>query len=177
MSLGNRSFFIKVGLFIFGMATVVLYLFFNHASHLYINEVSFSSQGAGDWIEIYNPSFNTRSLKGMYLTDDLLDLMRYDITDDIVVLPQGFAIFYGEDEEVTDADDPTRLNFSIKNGETIYLIDENEEIVDSFTVVASDAEDVQTIGRFPDGSDDIFLMTKATLGQSNMKSNDMRINE
>lgn len=163
---------IKVVIIVCACSVVGLYLYVHNPfiSNLKINEVSFKNDEGFDWVEVYNPSIHTLSLKGMYLTDDKLDLEKFRIEDDIIIGPGGFVIFYGESYDGLDAVNMT-MNFSIKNGETIYLIDKsNLKTVDSLTVLAEDASTTGTsIGRFPDGSENTFFLTQSTMGTSNQK--------
>lgn len=151
--------------------TVVLWVLLNHTypNQLLINEVSFNNNDGADWIELYNPSLSSVSLKGYYLSDSSNDLTKFEITDDIAVPRQGFIVFYGED--ATSTNEGLRLSFNIKNGETIYLVaSDGVTIIDRLTVIANDDDATSTsIGSFPDGRDQTFTFTVSTPGSQNIK--------
>jgi len=163
---------IKIVLLVSSIIVFYLYFYLNNPSvnTLKINEVSFKNDLGYDWIEIYNPSIHTMNLKGMYITDDKMDLKKYKIKDDIIIEPGGFVVLYGNGYE-NDNGNYIKFNFGIKNGETIYLIDRQSlRIIDSLTVLTDD--DVSrnsSIGRFPDGSEEIFLMSESSMGEANKK--------
>ena len=66
----------------------------------FINEVCPRPGGApgapGEFIEIINESDRALSLKGLYLSDDRGRKAKWCITDDIVVKPGGYEVFYGD---------------------------------------------------------------------------------
>ena len=169
----KKPFFIIVLTIITGVLVLTILTFFKHSvsSEFRINEVSFNNNNGNDWIEIYNPGLNTRSLKGMYLTDSKEDFTRYEIRKDIIISPNGFAVIYGKNYSGEDENEVLKVNFNIKNGETVYLIGRNKKVVDSLTVLTekngSTAE--TTIGRFPNGYEDTFLMSTPTKGKTNIK--------
>ncbi|MBJ7551003.1 lamin tail domain-containing protein [Marinomonas ostreistagni] len=90
------------------------------ASHLFISEVSFSNNDKQDWVELYNPSLNSVSLKGFYLSDDIDDLERFRIPFDVIVPSHGTALLYGAKAEDLPFD-AIKLNFSLSNGESVIL--------------------------------------------------------
>lgn len=67
---------------------------------LLINEVCPRPGGApgspGEFIEIINESDRALSLKGLYLSDDRRRRTKWCITDDIVIKPGGYEVFYGD---------------------------------------------------------------------------------
>ncbi|MFZ5392199.1 MAG: lamin tail domain-containing protein [Patescibacteria group bacterium] len=171
--------FWKVIYVLIGVMVFLLYLYIhnNIARQLVINEVAFSQKDGVDWIEIYNPTMNNWSLKGMYISDKSDEFSKYQIDQDIVVPSKGWVVLYGEGYIGAATEQTAIMNFRIANGETIYLVDKNGmSVIDSMTVVAGD--DVQagmSIGRFPDGGKDIFLMSQPTLGTANKKDNLLNI--
>lgn len=66
----------------------------------FINEVCPRPGGApgtaGEFIEIINESDRALSLKGLYLSDDRKRKAKWCITEDIVIKPGGYAVFYGD---------------------------------------------------------------------------------
>lgn len=155
---------------IIGIGTCLLWFLLSHTypTDLRINEVSFTNNDSNDWIEIYNPSLSSVSLKGYYLSDSSKSLTRFKIEEDILIPSHGFAVFFGENME-TDSD--SSLPFNVGNGETIYLVDRDGlSIIDRLTVVASENDSTtKSVGRFPDGSTETFTFSVSTQGGRNNK--------
>ena len=154
-----------------GVLAIGLWLLLSHAypNSLVINEVSFDNNEGSDWIELYNPSLSSVSLRGYYLSDDSSDRTKFQITDDVMVLRQGFIVFFGADS--LDAAEGMQLSFNIKNGETIYLVDKDGvTILDRLTVVNTEDDVTSTsIGSFPDGREQTFTFSESTPGLRNVK--------
>lgn len=168
----SKPLIFKLSLLLFSSFVIVVYWVLNNSTpkNLKINEISFSKNDGIDWIEIYNPTINTLSLKDLYLSDNKKDFQRFKIKEDILVPNQGFVVIYGKETEAV-LNNSTILNFNISNGETIYLVAKNgSDVIDSMTAMAQ--EDVSlgsTIGRFPDGYDEFFIMSAGTPKERNKK--------
>ena len=162
----------KLIIVFFIILSIGLYFHTNNprGNTLRINEVSYSNDLGYDWVEIYNPSLQTKSLKGLLLTDDKKELEKYEIDKDIIIEPNGFVVIYGENYD-GNSDNIIQLNFNIKNGETVYLIEKQSlTIIDSLTVLNDeDASPTESIGRFPNGSENTFVFTVSSMGASNIK--------
>lgn len=168
----TRKHIYSFGLVGFTLLTAVLYVFLKGAtpSSLVINEIAFSKEDNVDWIEIYNPTLNNLSLEGAYLSDNSKDFTKFHIEEEIIVPSHSYLVIYckGYDEEL---DNSVVTNFRISNGETVYLIAENgSTILDSMTALLSDEDQKEvSIGRFPDGSSEIFIFSNSTPGKRNDK--------
>jgi hypothetical protein len=131
------------------LVTLILLTHFhtNKSNTLFIQEVSFSNNDKQDWVKIYNPSMNSISLKGYYLSDDLDDPFRFQIPFDLVIPAHGSALLHGKKSDHL-AIDSVKLNFSLSNGETLILTHPNEQQLDRITLVAPlDYKGKFTIGR------------------------------
>ncbi len=136
-----------------------------YPTHLTINEVSFAENSGNDWVEIYNPTLNSLSLKGYYLSDSRKNLTRFLFKDDVIVPSHGFVVLYGE-KYINPSEGATVLSFGISEGETLYLVaSDGVNIIDQITVLGSGA----SIGRFRDGMNEFFTFTTATPGEPNDK--------
>jgi len=102
-----------------------------------------------DWIEIFNGATGTIDLEGMYLTDNVHDLTKWQIGEGVSITPGQYLIFYADDDGTQGV---YHTNFQLSSrGETIVLVDsDGETIIDSITFDAQ-FEDV-SYGRFPDGN-------------------------
>ncbi len=162
---------IKFTVLFFFVIFVGLFLYLKNPliSDLRINEVSFSNKLGYDWVEIYNPSLQTKTLKGMYLTDDKLDLDKYEIDKDVLVEPNSYIVIYSENYE--GEENVIKLNFDISNGETVYLIEKRDlTVVDSLTVLSEEDDlEEESVGRFPNGANEIFIFSTTSMGEANIK--------
>lgn len=105
-----------------------------------------------DYVELYNPSYITVSLKGYSITDDAKDKRAY-VLGDVYIPPKSYLVIRlnGEDE----ADDVERLQapFKVDNrGESVYLYDSSEELIDSIDVPGLDYD--TAYARIEDGADE-----------------------
>ena len=134
---------------------------------LRVNEIAFSMDSGIDWIEIYNPSNRSVSLQGMFLSDDPDELDRFQIAEPLALGPHDFIVIYCNEYE-GDLTDTTMTNFRLKMGETVYLTDvDGVTVLDSmYALTDNDSEDA-TLGRYPDGGDEMFIMVNYTPGEAN----------
>lgn len=159
---------LKFGIFgaLFLLLVAVIYFQDTLSPTLKINEVSFRNGSDKDWIELYNPSLNTSNLKGLFLTDNKSKKTKFKIKDDIAVGPKEFFVIGGKKADKNKV--TINVNFGLKDGETLYLIALNGiDIIDSLQLNVADGNATKTIGRFPDGSDDVFNFSTSTKGANN----------
>jgi|GEM_PF-5687775 len=152
------------------LSCFVLFLFlfikYNTADHVVVNEVYFVNNEKQDWVEIYNPTLQNLSLNGHYLSDTKQEYTRYQIPDGIIIPAKGFVVFYGENHN--QETESNTLNFSISNGETIYLSVQNT-MIDSLLALSDEENEDDSVGYFPDGTFKIFKLGIPTPGSSNIK--------
>ncbi|MFC1604714.1 lamin tail domain-containing protein [Planctomycetota bacterium] len=145
-----------------------------------INEVLANSDAAtgADRIELYNPGLTAVDLGNVYLSDDEADLLKYKISNGIVMQPGDFWT-------VSEGTQPDEFGFGLSaSGETIYVTAATNDTV-PIPVRVLDAVNYGTMepevafGRFPDGSDSFAFLTSATFGGPNARPviNDIVINE
>lgn len=152
------------------LGMLFLSIVFQHvlSPQLKINEVSFQNNSGEDWVEIYNPGMSAKNLKGMYLTDNKEEKTKFKITEDILLNPQSFLVIGGKNTSSNNF--LLKINFGLKNGETLYLIEQSGvEVIDAIALVAKDEDSVNTLGRFPDGSEELFTFSLSTQGEKNIK--------
>jgi hypothetical protein len=93
---------------------------------IYINEVCprpGSSPGVGEFVELYNAGDGPVSLRGMHLSDDRRNPAKWRITEDVVMNPGGYAVFYAD-----GLDRGLHANFKLSNsGEFLGLYGRLEE--------------------------------------------------
>lgn len=174
MTISSKSFLFKFFLFLFAMGALLTSVIFKNtlSQSMVLNEISFQNNDGNDWIEIYNPSLQARSLKGFYLTDDKSEVTKFQIEKNLIIQPQGFVVIYGKKyKDTTEKTEKNlKISFGIKNGETVYLVDPNGvTIVDEMTVLDVDENSSNTIGKFPDGVENTFTLSTPTQGEKNKK--------
>ena len=167
-----KGVYIKIAIGLIFILSIFLYSFLKKqmGDHLVINEIAFSKSDGIDWIEIYNPTINNLSLKGLYLSDKANNFSRFKIKEDIIVPSHGYVILYGNGYK-GDLTNSVMLSFRISNGETVYLVaKDGSSLIDSLTALSPDKDKTEfSIGRFPDGSEEIFIMSQDTPGERNIK--------
>ena len=127
-----------------------------------------------DWIELYNTTSEDIDLTGMYLTDDIGDLHKYRIQPPSSLIPHPSSIIPAHGYRLVwcDGEEPiSQLHASFKipaSGTTLALTAADDSWTDYFEYPAHNAE--QTVGRYPDGSNDVYLMTIPTIDKANRLS-------
>ncbi len=152
------------------------------ANDMYVNEYIKKD----DWVELYNTTNYDINLTGLYLSDNTEKPEKYQITASSginTVLPaNGYAIVWCSKR---DAVSQLHASFKLSNTEgSIIMLSAGSDFVAansdlyeampqlpqsftdtlSYTAVNYD----QTIGRFPDGANDYYVMNKATIGKANI---------
>ena len=85
-----------------------------------------------DWIELYNNSSETISLKSWYISDDKEDIKKWKFPDRQIKAGEYFLIFASDKDKNSKY---VHTNFKISSkGETIYLSNQNEELIDEIQI-------------------------------------------
>ena len=131
----------------YGIVSVKLYVNRTETTDsIYISELYTS--GDGDWIEIYNPTDTDISLGNLYLSDDELNLQRWELPDVNIEAGKVFTVVCKNNSQKS-ALKKYQTNFSLKTGEMLYLLDDSGDIISSVAVV--DMEENQSLSRGLDG--------------------------
>ena len=148
-----------------------------HLMPVRINEVSGSNSihineygKKNDWVELYNITDEDIDIEGWYLTDNMDKPTKYQISKDgsnvSTVVPAHSHLLVWCDKLATTAQ---ALHASFKvSGEGGYLMLTNKDrtLTDTLTYSAHDGN--HTVGRYPDGSADVYTMNVPTIGRSNL---------
>ena len=132
----------------------------------YINEYGKKN----DWVELYNSTDETIDVEGMYLTDDLSQPTRYQITKgnttaNTKIAPHGYLIIWCDKLETTNQ--ALHAPFKIAGeGGVIALMAADRSWTDILSYEAHDGN--STVGRFPDGTKDVYVMNVPTIEKSNI---------
>ena len=123
-----------------------------------------------DWVELYNTTPEPIDIAGMYLSDNRDKLQKFQIPAaqegdgfTTVIPPYGHYVIWCDKLETQ-----TQMHASFKlaaEGDTLYLSDAEGKWIDIFPYPAHGGE--ETAGRFPDGSDNFYVMTKPTMALPN----------
>ncbi len=114
---------------------------------VYVSELY--TAGEGDWIELYNPSDSAVTLSGCFLSDDELDLRKWEIPQ--TEIPAGSALTIAcKNNSQTSALKKYRTNFSLKTGEVLYFTDADGTVLSKADVVEMD--ETQSLVRRLDGT-------------------------
>ena len=141
-----------------------------------INEVSGSNNifvndyfKKNDWVELYNTTDREVDVEGMYLTDNKDILTKYQIskasTNANTVIPaHGYLLVWCDKLQTTSQ--ALHASFKVSGeGGVLKLTAADKTWTDTFYYPAHDGN--STVGRYPDGAADIYLMNLPTIEQPN----------
>ena len=148
-----------------------------------INEVSGSNDSyideygkKGDWLELYNITSEPIDVEGMYLTDNLEKPTKYQITKgntraNTIIPAHGHLIIWCDNKRET-SDNGLHANFKIDgDGGVLSLTAADRSWQDIMVYEAHDAR--TTVGRYPDGTADVYALSQPTISKSNIKTSYM----
>lgn len=123
-----------------------------------------------DWVELYNTTGKPIDLAGMYLSDNRDKLQKFQIPAakegdqfSTVIPAYGHYVIWCDKLESL-----TQMHASFKlaaEGDTLYLTAADGSWTDIFPYCEHKGE--ETVGRFPDGSANTYVMTKPTMAAAN----------
>lgn len=120
-----------------------------------INELMASNTGivldefgeTEDWVELHNTSAAAVDLSGFYLTDNPLNLDKWEIPTGAVIPPFGYLIFWADEDS---SQGTNHMNFKLSAlGETLMLLDGELNLVDSLNFGAQQSN--VSLARIPNG--------------------------
>jgi hypothetical protein len=138
-------------------------------NNVYVNDIWKRS----DWVELVNTTDNDIDIEGMYLSDDETKPKKWRISADgsqasTIIPARGHLIVWCDKQEpVCDL----HASFKISNdGGVMLLSSADESWTDRLPYPAHDGN--STVGRYPDGCGDIYLMTPTIGGTNRLTSYD-----
>ena len=121
-----------------------------------------------DWIELYNTTDEDIDVEGMYLSDNVKKPIKYQIekTDGVstIIPAHGFLIVWCD-----NLDPLSQLHATFKlaaEGGDVLLTAADESWSDRISYTAMNSN--ETVGRYPDGSSDVFTMNVPTIDKPNI---------
>jgi hypothetical protein len=103
---------------------------------------------ADDWIEMYNNSSSSVSLKGYYLSDDNTNLKKW-MFPDTTIAANNYLIVWA-DKDTLDSGLHAKFKLSA-TGEAVFLSDSSGVLIDEIIFGSQSASNI-TYGRFPNGT-------------------------
>ena len=143
-----------------------------------INEVSASNEiyvndyfKRDDWVELYNTTNQPIDVEGMYLSDNLNKPKKYQITKgetnaETTIPAHGYLVIWCDKLEPL-----SQLHASFKleaEGGDVVLTAADESWSDQLTYTQHQGD--QTVGRYPDGYADVYVMNIPTIAKPNITS-------
>jgi hypothetical protein len=141
-----------------------------------INEVSAANSiyanefwKRNDWVELYNTTDKDIDVAGMYLSDNANKPQKYQIAADgasTIVPAHGYLIVWCDKLEPE-----SQLHASFKlaaEGGDVLLTAADESWCDHF--VYTEHKGDESVGRYPDGASDVFVMNIPTIAKTNVMS-------
>ncbi len=117
-----------------------------------------------DWVELYNNSDLPVNIFQYRLSDNSNIPAKWTFPE-IVIPPKGFLVVFASGKDIHNPEE-LHTNFSIAaEGEAIFLTNNNGELIDQ-TEALMLWED-ETVGRYPDGSENWLKSSITTPGNSN----------
>lgn len=122
-----------------------------------------------DWIELYNTTDKDIDIAGMYLTDHEDDPLKWKVSAgnsqaSTIVPAHGFLVVWC-DKKVSQ----TRLHANFKlaaEGGEVMITAADQSWSDILRYPAHNGD--QTVGRYPNGTDSVYVMTVPTIEKSNI---------
>ena len=124
-----------------------------------------------DWVELYNTTDEPIDAEGMYLSDNLDKPTKYQIskndTQASTIIPaHGYLIVWCDKLETQSQ---LHASFKLaKEGDELLLTAADQSWADHFTYAAHNSD--QTVGRYPDGGNEVYVMNIPTIAKSNLMS-------
>lgn len=117
-----------------------------------------------DWIELFNKTNAAVDLSGWYLTDKADNLTKYKIPNGVTIPANGYLIFWADEDGV---DGPTHCNFKLSaDGELVYLLDPNLNMVDSITFGPQQTD--KGYARVPNGTGNFVIQAPTFAANNNL---------
>lgn len=120
----------------------------------------------GDWVEIYNPSSEDVNMKGMMLSDNPSKPSKFTIDQDFVVPAHGYAVVWCDKQESMGQ---LHAPFKLDNSDSaVVLTAADGSWSDTFYYCRLRSS--QSVGLYPDGGINSYIMNAPTIGASNRLS-------
>jgi len=149
-----------------------------NAIGLYINEVFTNNQKYDDaiytwnetvdFVELYNSSNTDIDLTGYTMNDDSLSEAKlFSFVDGTIIPANGYLVL--DVYKVKDGDQPEGVPvFGLgKNGDWVFIWNPAGTLLAEIEIPAVDSDQIETVGRITDGSDELVFFSEVSKGESN----------
>ena len=155
-----------------------------NSSPIKINEICASNSThineyfqKNDWIELYNTTDEPIDVAGMYISDNLNKPQKYQITSienvNTIIEPYGYLILWA-DKLNPISQIHTSFKLGAEGGEVI-LTSEDGAWCDTLIYPAHNSD--FSVGLYPDGGSDLYIMEKQTLAETNIINSYSKLQE
>ena len=141
---------------------------------IYVNE----QFKRNDWLELYNTTGNPIDVEGMYLTNSPKNPKKYKITKGdsqagTIIPAHGYLVIWCDGLETVSQ---LHANFKLDNNKgDLVLTAADESWSDQFTYTRHNGD--QTVGRYPDGAAEVYMMNIPTIAKANIKTSYLTVVE
>ena len=124
-----------------------------------------------DWVELYNTTDQPIDVEGMFLTDNPDKPKKYQISKgesqaSTVIPAHGYLVIWCDKLEPQSQ---LHASFKLDNeGDELQLMAADGSWTDRFVYAAHESD--QTVGRYPDGSNQVYVMNIPTIAKPNIFS-------
>lgn len=137
-------------------------------SDLRFNEIAIERDTSGNvqdvWVEIFNPTYSSIDMAGLFITDDPANMRKCPFLSGSTAtqfLPRGFAIVDGDGDRQAGA---LHTNFKVSDAERLYLVEAN-----GYTVIDSiDVPQSGIVARSVDGKGEWVAKSESSRGFANV---------
>ena len=148
-----------------------------------INEVSAANDifvsdlfKKSDWIELYNTTDADIDVEGMYLSDHLDEPEKWQITSgsgkiNTIIPAHGHLVIWADKNiasEDTNTSPQLHADFKLNNEDSCLVLLTAADKSWADTLVYCYHDGFHTVGLFPDGSSQLYVMERPTIGQTNV---------
>lgn len=150
----------------------------NGVAPVKINEISATNETfvneywkKNDWVELYNTTDEPIDVEGMYLSDNPDKPEKYQISKEnseasTIIQPHGFLIVWCDKLAPISQ---LHANFKLaKEGGEVMLTAADRSWTDRLSYTEHEPD--ETIGRYPDGAAEVFMMNVPTIAKNNITS-------
>jgi hypothetical protein len=134
------------------------------SNSIYINEYFEKN----DWIELYNTTDEDYDIAGMYISDNLNKPLKFQVPTDglinTVIEPHSYMVVWA-DKLTPISQLHTTFKLGAEGGE-VLLTSTDQTWCDTLVYAPHNGD--YSVGLYPDGSDNVYIMAKTTIGATNV---------
>ncbi|MBK7763122.1 MAG: CotH kinase family protein [Bacteroidetes bacterium] len=106
-----------------------------------------------DWIELYNTSSQLINLDGVFLSDDINTLNKWQFPAGTTIQPNGYITVWADDDESQQV---LHTNFNLNKDSGILILSNTTSILDSISFFNQQSD--TSFGRYPNGTGSFVQM-------------------